>query len=168
MKWWELGGGSWVAGAGWRELGGGSWVVGAGWRELGGGSWGRALWEVAMAQAKERRREGKERGKGPEQRSGVAEGKPAPSPRPSPREKGERGKRARHEKSEKPGPPGKVQCEVCGIQMDDVPGTLAAHCKGKRHPHAESAVSLVSATTRQPGLLGQRLRVARHQEQLGC
>lgn len=104
---------------------------------------GRALWEVAMAQAKERRREGKERGKGRGQRDKAAEqrteqrteesrGQPAPSPQSVPRERSERSKRARHEKAEKAGPPGKVQCGVCGIQMDDVPGTLAAHRKGKR------------------------------------
>jgi len=101
---------------------------------------GRARWEVAIAHAKERRREGKGReGKG---REGKERGKgsgepPAPSPHSpphaTPRERSERGKRARHEKAAKPGPPGKVQCAVCGIQMDDVPGTLDAHRKGKRH-----------------------------------
>ena len=102
---------------------------------------GRALWEVAMGEAKERRREGKDGKKGREQRGKATEqraeprteasgGQPTSSPQSVPREKG---KRARHEKPEKAGPPGKVQCEVCGIQMDDVPGTLAAHRKGKRH-----------------------------------
>jgi hypothetical protein len=115
---------------------------------------GRARWEVAIAHAKERRREGKgregkERGKARGQRGTAAEPRtdegsgepPAPSPHSTPHSpahatplvRSERGKRARHEKDAKPGPPGKVQCAVCGIQMDDVPGTLDAHRKGKRH-----------------------------------
>ena len=96
---------------------------------------GRALWEVAMAQAKERRREGKGRGqrvKAAEQRTEESRGQPgqpAPSPQSVPREKSERGKRVRHEKATKAGP---VLCGVCGIQMDGA-SDMAAHRKGKRH-----------------------------------
>jgi hypothetical protein len=97
---------------------------------------GRALWEVAMAQAKERRREGKGRGqrvKAAEQRTEESRGQPgqpAPSPQSVPREKiAERSKRVRHEKAMKAGP---VLCGVCGIQMDGA-SDMAAHRKGKRH-----------------------------------
>ncbi len=94
---------------------------------------GRERWEAAMAQAKERRREAKE--KTPRKAGEAAGGKGAAAAAAGPKaaaaarageggatpERRERGKRGRDKPAaQKAGPPGKVRCEACGIDMDDV------------------------------------------------
>ena len=132
---------------------------------------GREKWEAAMAQAKERRLESRERrsgprdakdGKGARAEGGAEKRQKRSVAAPSPADKGDKGdtgdkgdkgdkklskrdQRKLEKKLTKGPPPGKVMCEACNVQMDDVPSQLRAHRAGKRHQLASSIVARKAA-----------------------